>query len=787
MAYVPNSGSVVAFQSDPTKLLAHASVAGSVTTLQGTNPWIVQLTSGSVVANGNSSVQIVGQIPPQSVSGVGTFNVNPVGNGSVIATLTNSSVAVLQGTTPWAVGNSSVTVMNAIPPHSVSGVGTFNINPVGGGSVVAVLRDSSVATLQGTNPWMVQLTSGSVITTGGNSSVQVVGLMPPQSVSGVGTFNINPVGSGSIIATLTNSSVAVLQGTTPWVVNITPSVIAYQLAGSIMAVDTTVTTGPSSVQLLGGSNSIGSVTALQGTNPWIVNITPSVIAYQLAGSIMAVNATVETGPSSVQLLGGSNSIGSVTALQGTNPWVVGNSSVTVMNAIPPHSVSGVGTFNINPVGSGSIIGTLINSSVATLQGTNPWMVQLTSGSVITTGGNSSVQVVGLMPPQSVSGVGTFNIDPVGAGSIFAKLINSSVTAYQGVTPWVVQTTGSVLNQYREDVAASSVVGVAMIFRHDDSSSMMGVVSPSEPLPIKGSVMALQGTNPWVIGNSSVQVNNIATGNSSVQLISTSASIATQVNRILTGVSSVELMSTSASIATQVNRILQGVSSVQILTGIGVIGSVAVLQSTNPWVVGNSSVLLLPGLNVIGSVAVLQAGTVPWPVVIPLNSIAGTYAEDATHTAGDRGIFTLGVRNDAVASFTSANLEYNAIGVDSAGRTLVKPFAPVESSIFSHASIVSPGTGSGAASVVLFAAAGAGLRNYITDFALSNTGATTTLLTFIDNGSSILGKYIVPAGGGSNMPGLNAPIANIAVNDRIGIILSSASSIVTVTAMGYKAP
>ncbi len=126
----------------------------SVATLQGTNPWVVQLTSGSVITTGgNSSVQVVGQMPPQSVSGVGTFSIDPVGSGSIIAKLTNSSVTALQGT----------------------------------------------------NPWFVQLTSGSVITTGGNSSVQVVGQIPPTSVSGVGLFNVNPTGNGSVITTFSNS------------------------------------------------------------------------------------------------------------------------------------------------------------------------------------------------------------------------------------------------------------------------------------------------------------------------------------------------------------------------------------------------------------------------------------------------------------------------------------------------------------------------------------------------------------------------------------------------------
>lgn len=47
----------------------------------------------------------------------------------------------------------------------------------------------------------------------------------------------------------------------------------------------------------------------------------------------------------------------------------------------------------------------------------------------------------------------------------------------------------------------------------------------------------------------------------------------------------------------------------------------------------------------------------------------TYAEDSAHTTGDVGAFTLGVRNDARAAFTSADGDYSAFAVDSAGRLI----------------------------------------------------------------------------------------------------------------------
>lgn len=335
----------------------------------------------------------------------------------------------------------------------------------------------------------------------------------------------------------------------------------------------------------------------------------------VSGNVAITNAIVN-------VAGSVAATGSVTTLQGTNPWVISNPSVAVMSVVP--------------------------HSVATLQGTNPWTVQLTSGSVITTGGNSSVQVVGLMPPQSVSGVGTFNIDPQGAGSILAKLINSSVTAYQGATPWVVTS-----------------------------------------------------------NNTSVIVANIQQGNSSV-----------------TGTMSV-------------------------------LGTVPVTMS-GVW-----------ATSIVGA-----------PVMV----------EDAAHTTGDRGLFVLGVRNDTVSSFTSANLDYGPIATDSQGRIITKPHAPVESSIVATASTVNAGFGTNQnASVRVLAAPGAGLKWYITDLNVSNTGSVATLVTLTDDSSNTLWKGIAPGGGGNNMPGLNTPIVSAGANTPLGLVSGTAASIVHIWVAGYKAP
>lgn len=461
MSYFPPTGSTVAFQTDATKLAANVSVTGGFVNVLGS----------------------VATAPfPGSVSGVGLFNVNHVGNGSVMAVVPGS-------------------VKTAPFPASVSGVGLFNVNPVGNGSVLAVQPDATKLT---------------------------------------GTMSV--MGTLSVLGT-----VPVTQSTDPWIVQLT--------SGSVIA---TVSTGNSSVMLTAGINTIGSVATLQGTNPWIVQLT--------SGSV------ITTG---------------------------GNSSVQVVGLMPPQSVSGVGLFNVNHTGNGSIL-TMSLGSIATA----PF-------------------------PASVSGVGTFNIDPQGAGSIIAKLINSSVTAYQGVTPWT----------------------------------------------MAGSVFTYQA---------------------------------------------------------------------------------------------GTTITSISGTLTIGAIT---SGA----------SIVGTYAEDVAHTAGDRGLFTLAIRNDAVASFTSANLDYGPVGTDSAGRIVVKPFAPEESRVYGVASTVNINPSS------LLAASGTGLRNYITDIMIANTGSVATLVSFRDVDASIIGRTIAPAGGGSNIIHLATPMRTHALNSQVEYTAATATSILHVTAFGFKAP
>src|SRR3990167_8885189 len=166
----------------------------------------------------------------------------------------------------------------------------------------------------------------------------------------------------------------------------------------------------------------------------------------------------------------------------------------------------------------------------------------------------------------------------------------------------------------------------------------------------------------------------------------------------------------------------GNSSVMLLNSSAVIGSIAVLQGTNPWVIGSVSgtvgasiVGQLPaGTAVLGSVMVLQ-GTNPWNISSVYGNVSGSVLSQQLGTHISSVVNSLpsslltgghGHRNDAIASYLGGDLSWRPIATDSAGRTLMRPFAAEESRIEGYIALTSTSL------TTLVAAAGAGLRNYI---------------------------------------------------------------------------
>lgn len=154
MSYFPPTGSVVAFQSDPTKLQVTASVAGAVSV---TNP------ISSVVA-------LITSIP--SISGT----VNAIQSGpwstSIVGVIPGSVVA-FQGTVPWTVNSIYGNISGSV-------VAFISGNPSISGTVQAIQSGAWSTSLVGTIPGSVVAFqgagwSGSVAATITNTNINVSG------------------------------------------------------------------------------------------------------------------------------------------------------------------------------------------------------------------------------------------------------------------------------------------------------------------------------------------------------------------------------------------------------------------------------------------------------------------------------------------------------------------------------------------------------------------------------------------------------------------------------------
>lgn len=162
-------------------------------------------------------------------------------------------------------------------------------------------------------------------------------------------------------------------------------------------------------------------------------------------------------------------------------------------------------------------------------------------------------------------------------------------------------------------------------------------------------------------------------------------------------------------------------------------------------------------------------------------------EDSTVTSGDAGIGVFGQRLDQLATGqTGSNTEYAYFLVDTLSRQYVNAWGAAVTEFFSTCGTATATT----ADVAMKAAAGAGVRNYVTGISCKNTSATTaTSLDFKDGTTAIAAGGIAQmatASPGSFTMTFNTPLrgsANTAVNFATNVSTTS----VVCCATGFTSP
>lgn len=359
-------------------------------------------------------------------------------------------------------------------------------------------------------------------------------------------------------------------------------------------------------------------------------------------------------------------------------------------------------------------------------------------------GSANVSVIGV-PNVNVSGSVFATLS--GSGSVIAVLKSSSII---GVV------TGSVVAIPTGNQSISGTVDVGDIKQSIFGSSVIGWVP-------------VQTSNTSVISYVQNSVAAVIIGGSIAATVTPAdnQSVSGTVGASVIGHAPVVIVGGSILTSSTANQSVSGAVNVSgsVLLGSSNASVIAKLQDSSIIAIASGSVLSVP----TGSVVTVW-GKSP--------SIVGTYAEDAAHTVNDKGILTLGVRNDTLSSLTSADNDYSAHAVGPIGERIVAN-APITKWVQGTADFRQ---GNAGASIVAIAAQGASIFTYITAVQVANMGSASVLVTLASTGST-LGYTIAPAGGGSNIYYPNA--LKTPANGTFAASISGIASVL-VSAQGFTA-
>lgn len=437
------------------------TITGTVTANQGTSPWVV---GQSTAANLNATVVGTGTFAVQAAQS-GTWNITnitgtvslPTG-ASTEATL--SKLTLTQGSTTS--GESGPLVQGAVTTSAPSYT-TAQTSPLSLTTAGALRVDGSGST---------QPISGTVTVTQGtaanlNATVVGTGTFAVQAAQS-GTWNITNI-SGTIslptgaATEATLAKLAVAQGSTTSGQSGTLTMGAVTTAAPSY---TTAQTSPLSLTTGGllrvdASGTTSTVTANQGTSPWVVNQT------QIDGTAVSVNnGTADAGTQRV-VIASDNTAFNVTANAGTNlntsllatdahliKLIIGAGSTTssqsgpvvmgaVTTAAPSYSTAQVNWLSLNTSGGLRVDGSgstqPVSGTVAVTQSTSPWVDNISQINGVTPLMGNGVTGTGSLRVTVASDNTAFAVNATlqtGANVIGALTANQSVNVAQinGVTP-----------------------------------------------------------------------------------------------------------------------------------------------------------------------------------------------------------------------------------------------------------------------------------------------------------------------------------------------------------------
>lgn len=362
----------------------------------------------------------------------------------------------------------------------------------------------------------------------------------------------------------------------------------------------------------------GPVAVTQSTSPWVIGDGGGTISIDDGGGSLTVDGTVAIS-------------GSVSVTQGTSPWVIGD-------------------------GGGSIT---VDGSVTATQGTSPWVVgQSTHASL-----NAQVRL------QDRDGSDLLSVLVIDSNAVFPMadtgtvplaLVTDDPTAPAGV--WAALRLNEAGALY---VAVNS--GTIVV---SNLPTVYPVNDNGGSLTVDGTVAATQ-SGTWNIATVTAvsSVNALIPGTGATNLGKAEDAAHASGD---TGVMALAVRNDtpSALAGTDGDYIpLTTDNTGRLYVNVGA-GTVAVTQSTSPWVVSGTVAATQSGTWNIGTVTTVTTVSAVTTVNAVIPGTGATNlgkAEDAAHASGDIGVMALAVRNDTASALAGTNGDYIPLTTDSSGR------------------------------------------------------------------------------------------------------------------------
>lgn len=512
-----------------------------------------------------------------------------------------------------------------------------------------------------------------------------------------------------------------------------------------------------SVGLLSGSQNIGTVGINSGS---VIGIIPGSIATVIIGGSIAASFT----PPANQSVSGTVatiSQGSIAAV------IIGGSIAASFTAPPNQSVSGTVQTQVQ----GSVATVIIGGSIAA--SFTPPANQSVSGTV-------GASIIGLVPVtiisgssspanQSVSGTvgaSVIGLTPVAVTNI--PSISGTVNIGNTVTinsPSVYgNISGSIAGTYTEQTVATSITGLALVFKSNISTSVMTGVSVANPLPasVQGNVGMYFASNVTGQGGDSSPLTSYPVGPGA-----TSPGPMSIGNFVFNG--------------NNWDRV-RGNSVIGMLVSTGASSVITVLTG-NPSISGTVIVTGLQGASVSGTVGTSIIGQLPAG-----NAIIGAIAASISGLVNISGsVFAIvsALQGASVSGTAGASIIGTAPVTQSGAWTTsvvggpITLYAPTSSFVSGVTSVIT-----GTASVQVLAPAAGGQRNYITNVLVTNAAAVGTTVQLYDGGNVIYVGYAAASGGGFALS-FPAPLRQSSIAGNLSA-LSSIQASVYVSASGYTA-